>query len=255
MLVLIVGNTIAAASMLVAAFMGGLALGSYWGGRTFSKLRPSLLSYSFLEVCIGLYVVLSPFFFKLFANIFSGLAPAFADSATLPVIRLAITFASLFAPAFLMGATFPAIIAGTAHANQKEKASRTGYLYSINTIGAALGCLTAGYVLLPKVGSQLTMVWAFSFNMAAAGGGLLLNAIVKKKEATPSVELKTNLKNGKHPATGSSFLLLISIATFIVGFAALSYEALLTRLVILYFGNQLIVFTLVLTAFLLGTGY
>ena len=164
MLVLIVGNTITATSMIVAAFMGGLAAGSYWGGRTFSKLRPSLIPYSFLEACIGFYVILSPLFFNLFANLFAELAPAFAGSTILPLVRLAITFASLFAPAFLMGATFPAIIAGTAHADPKARASRTGYLYSINTIGAALGCLGAGYLLLPRVGSQQTLVWAFLFN-------------------------------------------------------------------------------------------
>ena len=250
MLVLIVGNTVAATSMILVAFMGGLALGSYWGGRTFSKRQPSVLPYVVLELCIGLYVLFSPLLFQPLSNLFAVLAPSFAGSTILPLTRFLIAFVSLFAPAFLMGATFPAIIAGTALGSSKERASRTGYLYSINTLGAALGCLGAGYLLLPRLGAQLTLVCAFSLYLLAAIGGLVLNVSMKKKKLTQSV-----LPAQDKPArSASSFFILIGLATFVVGFVALSYEVLLTRLVILFFGNQLIVFTLVLTAFLIGTG-
>ena len=252
-LVLIVGNTVAATSMILVAFMGGLALGSWWGGRTFSKpshLRPSFLPYSLLEVCIGLYALLSPILFHLLSTLFAGLAPLFAGSAILSLIRFTITFASLFAPAFLMGATFPAIIAGAAQGNSQKDVSRTGYLYSTNTLGATLGCIAAGYLLLPKFGVRITLLWAFSFHIAAAAGGLILHNLAKKREAITDIQPEA----GDTLFSDASFRLLIGVATFIVGFIALSYEVLLTRLIILYFGNQLIVFTLVLASFLLGTG-
>lgn len=253
MLVLIVGNTVAATSMILVAFMGGLALGSYWGSRTFSKpphLRPSFLPYSLLEVSIGLYALLSPLLFNLLSTLFTGLAPLFAGSAILSLIRFTITFVSLFAPAFLMGATFPAIIAGAARGSSRKDVSRTGYLYSINTLGATIGCIGAGYILLPRIGVQLTLLWAFAFHIVAAAGGLILNNLAKEREATIDIQ-----PEDRDPLfSGTSFRLLIGIATFLVGFVALSYEVLLTRLIILYFGNQLIVFTLVLASFLLGTG-
>lgn len=254
MLVLIVGNTVAATSMILVAFMGGLALGSCWGGRTFSKpshLRPSFLPYSLLEVCIGLYALLSPLLFNLLSTLFAWLAPLFAGSAILSLIRFTITFVSLFAPAFLMGATFPAIIAGAAREGSQRDISRTGYLYSINTLGATIGCIGAGYLLLPRFGVQLTLLWAFSFNIVAAAGGFILNTLAKKREAIVDIQHEM----GDDPLVSkASFRILIGIATFLVGFVALSYEVLLTRLIILYFGNQLIVFTLVLASFLLGTG-
>ncbi len=264
MLVLIVGNTVAATSMILVAFMGGLALGSYWGGRSFSKpsnLRHSFLPYSLMEVCIGLYALLSPLLFNLLAALFAGLAPLFAGTTILSLIRFTITFASLFAPAFLMGATFPAIVAGAARRSSRKEVSRTGYLYSINTLGATIGCLGAGYLLLPRYGVQLTLVWAFSFNIVAAAGGFILNTLAKKRETIIDIQLENPLnplaphsEKGGKGGSGASFRLLIGIATFLVGFVALSYEVLLTRLIILYFGNQLIVFTLVLASFLLGTG-
>ena len=262
MLVLIVGNTVSATSTILVAFMGGLALGSYWGGRTFNNIRPSFLPYAILEVCIGLYVLLSPVFFYPLSKLFSMAAPSFAGSDILPVVRFAIILSFLFIPAFLMGATFPALVAVAASGTPHKKASRTGYLYSINTIGASLGCLWAGYILLPKLGAHLTLVVAFSLNIAAAIGGLLLNVLSKKREIVPNVGLEPSKTFGLllgereevSMATTPSFFLLINVATFIVGFVALSYEVLLTRLVILYFGNQVIVFTLVLFAFLIGTG-
>ena len=251
MLVLIVGNTVSATSTILVAFMGGLALGSYWGGRTFSHIRPSFLPYAILEFCIGLYVLLSPIFFYPLSSLFAKVSPYFAGSDILYILRFVITLFSLFIPAFLMGATFPAIIAGAVSGLPHKKASRIGYLYAINTLGASLGCLWAGYILLPKLGAQLTLVVAFSLNIVAAIGGLLLNILSKKREDIPNVGLE---REEVAMTTTPSFFLLINIATFIVGFVALSYEVLLTRLVILYFGNQVIVFTLVLFAFLLGTG-
>lgn len=254
MLVLIVGNTVSATSTILVSFMGGLALGSYWGGRTFNNIRPSFLPYVILEVCIGLYILLSPVFFFPLSSLFSNVAPYFAGSDVLHIVRFAITLFSLFIPAFLMGATFPAVIAGAASGLPHKKVSRIGYLYSINTIGASLGCLWAGYILLPRFGAQLTLVVAFSLNIVAAIGGLLLHVLSKKRGQLFNSPVSRFSSSPTPQLPNSPTFILINITTFIVGFAAISYEVLLTRLVILYFGNQVIVFTLVLTAFLLGTG-
>ena len=271
MLVLIIGNTVMATSFLLVAFMGGLGLGSFWGSRYFSQVRrtSSLLPYCILEGCIGIYVVSSPLFFQPVSNLFSSLAPLISESAILYITRFLVAFGCLFFPAFMMGATFPAIISGSALKDSQNRVSRTGYLYTINTFGAAAGCLGAGYLLLPKIGVQLTLVVAFFFNIIAAAGALVLHNLQRRTERQKSGEMEKHgqtslsmplLTSDQQSAISNrqsqtfSFLRLVSIATFIIGFIALAYEVLLTRLVILFFGNQLIVFTLVLTAFLLGTG-
>tara|TARA_B100000315_G_scaffold213773_1_gene211897 strand:+ start:2296 stop:5478 length:3183 start_codon:yes stop_codon:yes gene_type:complete len=258
MLVLIIGNTVMATSFLLVAFMGGLGLGSFWGSRYFSQVRrtSSLLPYCILEGCIGIYIVSSPLFFQPVSNLFSSLAPLISESAILYIARFLVAFGCLFFPAFMMGATFPAIISGSALKDSQNRVSRTGYLYTINTFGAAAGCLGAGYLLLPKIGVQLTLVVAFFFNIIAAAGALVLYNLQGKASSELSAisNLKSEITASNQQSQSSSFLHLVGIATFIIGFIALAYEVLLTRLVILFFGNQLIVFTLVLTAFLLGTG-
>ena len=45
MLIVVVGNSLSAAAMIIIVFMGGLGLGSYVGGRVFAGRRASLLPY------------------------------------------------------------------------------------------------------------------------------------------------------------------------------------------------------------------
>lgn len=263
MLVLVIGNTVMATSLLLVAFMGGLGLGSRWGSYFFSRRVPTLLPYCILEVCIGIFILFSPLFFQPVSHLFSSLVPFFSNTAILYIVRFLVAFFCLFFPAFMMGATFPAIVAGSALKDTDKRVVRTGYLYSINTISAAIGCLAAGYFLLPRFGVRISLSAAFLFNIIAAAGAFILHILTRnpKSEITES-HRQTSLSmppNSQLPTRNSqlatpAFLRLIIMATFVIGFIALSYEVLLTRLVILFFGNQLIVFTLVLTAFLIGTG-
>jgi spermidine synthase len=279
MLVLVLGNTISATGMILAAFMGGLALGSYWSGRALSRRRTSLLVYALLEVGIGVYAVSSPYFLNPASQVFLLVA---TDSAALPLVhvaRLVFAFAFLFAPAFLMGATFPAILAGSASVGSPLTAARTGYLYGVNTLGAALGAVAAGYLLLPRWGAHSTLAWACGLSLLAASGGLAIERLAKVKkghhenaggaERDPGGAERDTPESAGPPigsrASTSGWLgdrtrifytgylrITVLASTFATGFIALSYEVLMTRLVILYFGNELLVFTLIVTAFLLG---
>ena len=58
MLIVVVGNSITAAAMIIAVFMGGLGAGSYVGGKVFGKRHASLVPYILLETTIGIYVLL-----------------------------------------------------------------------------------------------------------------------------------------------------------------------------------------------------
>ncbi|MCK4579290.1 MAG: hypothetical protein KAU50_10900, partial [Candidatus Marinimicrobia bacterium] len=61
---LIFGVTSAALAIVLAAFMGGLALGSYIFGRVADKLRNPLILYALLELGIGVYALGSGFLFR-----------------------------------------------------------------------------------------------------------------------------------------------------------------------------------------------
>jgi len=251
MLIVVVGNSLSAAAMIIVVFMGGLGLGSYIGGKFFGKRGVSLVPYLLLEVTIGIYVLLSPSLFDLLSHLFTALAESVDNRSVLTLVRMVVSLAALLLPASLMGATFPAMIAGTAPDSPSQRTARTGYLYSVNTLGAAVGCFAAGYHLLFEFGVQTTLFCAFGFYLVAALCALAAIAVGKPKSpaaaAAPPPIAST-------PGVSDGMRRFLYIATFAIGFAVLAYEVLLTRLSILYLGNSVSVFALVLTGFLLGTG-
>jgi spermidine synthase len=251
MLIVVVGNSMSATTMIVAVFMGGLGLGSYVGGKILGKRRASLIPYLLLEICIGIYVISSPSLFKLLSNLFTSLAESVSNRTSLTLVRIVVSLAALLLPAILMGATFPAMISGAAPDSPAKRSARTGYLYSINTVGAALGCFAAGYHLLFEFGVQFTLNCAFGLYVVAATCALVANTIAERgpREAVEAQPLPAG-----NPGENDHLRRFLYIATFGIGFVSLAYEVLLTRLGILYLGNSVSVFPLVLTGFLLGTG-
>ena len=251
MLIVVVGNSMSATAMIIVVFMGGLGLGSYVGGKILGKRRPSLVPYVLLEIGIGIYVLLSPSLFELLSNLFTVLAESVDHRASLTLVRIVVSLGALLLPAFLMGATFPAMISGAAPDSPSQRTARTGYLYSINTLGAAVGCFAAGYHLLLELGVQATLACAFGLNIVAVLCALGANTVAKWK---PRETAATPLPDVSNPTVDHDSRRFLTIATFGIGFVALAYEVLLTRLGILYLGNTVSVFPLVLTSFLLGTG-
>ena len=161
---------------------GGLGLGSRVGGRIFGKRIASLVPYIFLEIGIGIYVLLSPFLFNLSSRLFTSLAESVGDRGILTVARLVVTLTALLLPALLMGATFPAMIAGSAPPDSpSRRTARTGYLYSVNTLGAAVGCFVGGFEFLFGFGVQTTLICAFGLYLLAGLCGLIANTIAQSK--------------------------------------------------------------------------
>jgi spermidine synthase len=251
MLIVVVGNSMSATAMIIVVFMGGLGLGSYVGGKILGKRRASLVPYLLLEISIGIYVLLSPSLFDLLSHLFTLLAESVNHRASLTLVRIVVSLGALLLPACLMGATFPAMISGAAPDSPSQRTARTGYLYSINTLGAAVGCFAAGYHLLFEFGVQTTLSCAFGLYLVAALCALVANKVAKSK---PREAAATPLPHLSNPTVDHDLRRFLNIATFGIGFVALAYEVLLTRLGILYLGNSVSVFPLVLTGFLLGTG-
>ena len=155
---------------------------------------------SCLEIGIGIYVLLSPFLFDLSSRLFTSLAESVGDRGILTVARIVVTLTALLLPAFLMGATFPAMIAGSALDSPSTRTARAGYLYSVNTLGAAVGCFVAGFEFLFGFGVQATLVYAFGLYLLAALCAFIANTIAQSKivkavrEPSPSLEKDSGKK-------------------------------------------------------------
>ena len=85
MLTLVFGNTVHAASTVIASFMGGLALGSWFFGRMADRRKDMLRLYGILEAGIGIFALLIPFFLRGLNVVYGGLFTAFGEQTT-PVL-------------------------------------------------------------------------------------------------------------------------------------------------------------------------
>ena len=162
------GNSVWASSLVLASFMGGLALGSLVVARHGGRWVRPLRVYAILELVIGatgLGLVL------LLPSLASWLAPLFRPFLEQPWVlnpmRLAIAFALLLVPATAMGATLPLLVR-TLSRYDENFGRVLGRLYGWNTLGAVAGALSAELVLIGAFGVRGTGVVAAVLNVAAA---------------------------------------------------------------------------------------
>src|SRR5581483_5095504 len=176
LLTLDLGHSVAAASTVLAAFMGGLALGASLAGRTPFRAASSptapLRAYACLELGVALVALLLPL--ALAASV-PLLAWAYADGAAparFALVRIALSLALLGLPAAAMGATFPIAVGWFARA-----AADAGVLYAANTAGAAAGAIAAGFWLIPAIGLRGTTWVGVALNASGAVGALYLATV------------------------------------------------------------------------------
>lgn len=176
-LTLQLGHGLAAASTVLAAFMGGLAIGAAVGGRLAARATPerALLVYAALEGAVALLALVLPWELAALEPV---LVLAYADGhndAAFGALRVAMSLTLLSAPAAAMGATFP-LASRWLVRSATGAASDAGRLYAANTVGAALGALLAGFVLLPFLGLRGATYVGIALNLTAAGGALWIRS-------------------------------------------------------------------------------
>jgi len=259
LLALQLGHTVAAASTVLAAFMGGLALGAWLAGY-FSA--GGLRAYAALELLVAATALLLPIALHGATPV---LAWAYADGTAptrFAIVRVATSLALLGVPAAAMGATFPIAAAWLASQDQgRASFSGAGSLYASNTTGAALGALAAGFWLVPTLGLRGTTWVGVGLNVAAAGGALWLATAASETAEPAEVAEKGPLKKPKNRSQRAPRPLrfraapapvLACAAAAISGFAALIYEVAWTRLLALVIGPTTYAFATMAAAFISG---
>lgn len=249
-LTLVFGGTVYAVSTVLAAFMGGLALGSLafgmWADR--SKKNP-LLTYAWLEFLIGLYCLTTPWSLNLLRNFYSQVAPSFDGSPFLfGVFRLVLVSVVLVPPTIAMGATFP-ILCLYYTESLGHLGARVGRLYSANTWGAVLGTFLAGFILVPYLGVKAALLTGVVLNTLVAALVYWVYRVRNIESATstkPATEPREAMKKGRPQ---------VFLGFACSGMLALSYEIVWTRVLQLTIGTTVYVFSTMLIAFLVGIAF
>ena len=92
--------------MVLAVFMGGLALGNRWFGAKADRLAKPVRVYGYVELAIGLYAFFFPQLFSLADRVFVAAGTPVLDTPlALIAIKGALSLALLLGPTILMGGT------------------------------------------------------------------------------------------------------------------------------------------------------
>ncbi len=194
LLQLVVGSTAVSLGLLLAAYMGGLCVGSAAWPRLVSPTRNPLRVYAYLELGIGALGIVILFGLPIVGRLY--LAGPMSGMAAL-VARGTISAVCLVPPTLLMGASLPAI------ARWVEGTSRPvpwmGALYSANIAGAVVGCFVAGFYLLRLYDLAVATFAAAGINVVVA-----LSALAFAKSANSGDSIPLLAEEGGREAPGWS---------------------------------------------------
>jgi predicted membrane-bound spermidine synthase len=264
-LALTFGSTAQASGVVLATYMGGMALGSWAGGRVAAGRHDAARVYALCEAGIAGWCAASPLLFTAVRSGYVALAPALpAGHPGLVALQVALGAAVILPATFLMGVTLPVLTRGLLAA-RADVGWAVGVLYGANTLGAAAGALLAGYVLLPALGLSRSTWLAVGLNAAVACMGLALGAARQGSPAAgrgavrPGTAQEAAAARVAHSPTGGApppgHERALGLAVLAVGGAVtLSLEVTYTHLLAVVAGNSTYAFSMMLFAFLIGLG-
>lgn len=255
------GSSTAAVSTVLAAFMGGLALGAAivprWNARR--RWHPLVL-FALLEIGIALLSRIVPLGIRGAEALYATQYGIDGPEPTAVLLRLLLALAVLVAPTLLMGATFPVLVGAARRTRHEAWRGAIGTLYGINTFGAVLGVTAAGFWLLARFGLAQTLWIACGLNVVSAllvlagrrrvGGleeprarGADRSLTAARQTGTPSAGRRTGFS--LPPAA-------VLVAVFLTGFTALAGEVVWSRVLRLSVAGTIYSVTIMLVAFLCG---
>jgi spermidine synthase len=249
MISLVIGSTVSASTIVLAAFMLGFGLGgNYLGKKVLLNPDPSrFLFYLFLIIAslglIDFYLI--KYWLPSLYNLMNDL-PVFLIAALLLII-----------PAFFMGGVLP-VISKIIIRSDVGLSHILGKLYAFETIGSAIGGLLTGFVLIGHIGQKNTILLAVLVN-------ILLSVIVlfSKKANSPETLAadsgKPNdskaVKQKKGVKTASDIRLnkkTALLAAFVCGFAVVGLQVVWMRIFRIYMTNTSYSFSLIASMVILG---
>ncbi len=265
------GASLYAVATVLAAFMGGLALGSLIGGRIADRIAKPLKLYGILEILVAGTALAVPFMLDLFNPLYRAVyashQPTFMG---LSLLRFVLSFGVLLIPTTCMGATLP-LLSRFLVRRQDGLGGRIGALYTINTTGAVAGTFMAGFVLIATLGVNGTVLLSAALGIVIGIAAIIASLRLEKDlgehwqeklpegdtalaEAEKADEQPDEVMEGLQCVTPRHARLILIIYG-LSGFIALAYQVFWSRTLPFrfdYLKNTTYSFSAMLTVFLVG---
>ncbi|MBL9173822.1 MAG: fused MFS/spermidine synthase [Verrucomicrobiales bacterium] len=248
-LALFLGHTSYAVVAVLAAFMGGLALGNAWLGSWVDRISRPLFFYALLELGIGLFALIFTGYYELANGLFISVVRSLEPTG---LLRLALQFSFagmlILFPTVLMGATLPALTKFVT-SSLGELRGRVASLYAINSTGAVAGVVLADWWWIPRFGLEATVFLGAAMSLGIGMLTLLISRRMGERRPTATAEPAASPTEERF-TDAELRLALISIGAS--GFVAMVYEIAWTRLLGLALGSSTHAYSLMLATFIAG---
>lgn len=242
------GSTTTATASMLAAFMAGMAVGAGLAAKASPSLLRPLRIYAILEGGLALYGLEISWVIDFSSTLIPAGHIAWAGAFDVTLALWAIGHSIvLLLPTALMGAALPVLAQGL----QMRGAARPRHLamlYGVNTLGGAAGVFATGFVLLPAAGAAHSQLALSALALAVAGAALAVDAT---RRGAPLVDGSPE-RNEPDVATTGVGPFHLRLAIVLSGVAALGYELIWTRILVLVAGSSVYAFTMMLGTYILG---
>ncbi len=239
---LFLGHAAYAQSLVLAVFMGGMALGAWSCSRLSPRIASPLRAYAAIEALVGILALL---FHQTFVALtdwaYDGLLPALGGEWAALAAKVLLAALLIVPQSILLGMTFPLMSAGLARAHPGQAGESIAMLYFTNSLGAVLGILASGFVMIAALGLPGTL--------RAAGLLNLLIAAIVWLFSRPAGAALAAAQPSREGRGAAPFLLAVA---FFTGLASFMYEIGWIRMLSLVLGASTHSFELMLAAFILG---
>ena len=254
----VIGSTPLAVASVLTVFMAGLALGSYIASRKVDRVRSRgdlLWFYGLLECGIGVYGLLLPFWIKSIYPLYVLLyGQLFTNFWLYNLCSFVVCSVLLLPPVLMMGATLPVL--SRFFVRQLSHLGRhVGVLYGVNTIGAAVGVILAGFFIIEQLGMWGTIVAVACVNLGVGVACAVLGKLVPRfqLETAASSTATTPEDRPAGLTVQSRGHIRLALAIFALsGFCAMAYQVIWTRLLGLLIAPTTYAFSLVVGTFIVG---
>src|SRR5258705_118898 len=155
---LFLGHAAYAQTLVLAIFMGGMAIGSWLVSRFTQRIGNLLLGYALAELGIGLLAIAFHRVFQMMTGwAFDTVMPALGGTGV-DLFKWGLASLMILPASILLGTTFPLMSAGILRVYPETGGRSLSMLYFTNSFGAAIGLLASGFYFIDHLGVPGTIL-------------------------------------------------------------------------------------------------
>jgi len=239
-----VGSAATAQILVLSLFMGGMSLGALLSGRFVARTKSPIVVYGIIEGLIGVYALAFPHLQGAVARFaYDSLFPMLGGGTAVELAKWSLAGLLILPPCVMLGTTFPLMSVGILRRDLARSGEILSMLYFTNSLGASIGAVFSGFVLVAKVGLPGALMVAAALN--------IFIMLIAMRHRTPTTAIAQRDLGEASTASNSKVMFYLAIA-FGTGLSSFMYEIGWIRLLSTIIGAATHSFEIMLSVFIFG---